>query len=110
MKHADVLVRERGFSRFRNETQALFKIVGITDLVAWQTKELVFDEIAPKSVKKVVAGSGDASKDEVAAALTWFVGEQEYECDDESDSVAVGIAWLILNGYIMGENDVSKDD
>lgn len=78
--------------------------------MAWQTKELVFDEIAPKSVKKMVAGNGNATKDEVAAALGRHVGTQEYECDDESDAVAVGIAWLILNGYIMGEHDVSRDD
>ena len=34
---------------------------------------------------------------EVADALEKYVGPQEYACDDWSDAVAVGIAWLIQN-------------
>lgn len=36
----------------------------------------------------------------VAKSLAQFVGEREYACDDESDAVAVGIAWLIASGMI----------
>ena len=48
-------MRERAFSRFPQETQALFKVVGIADMAAW------------------------------TCAKT----------DDESDAVAVGVAWLL---------------
>ena len=51
-------------------------------------------------MKKLVAGKASASKEEVAAALESYVGKQEYACDDESDAVAVGIAWLISGGFI----------
>lgn len=94
---ADVLVREKGFSRFPKETQALFKVVGIADLAAWQCGEKMFDELAPAFVKKLLTGSGRASKQDVAEALLPYVGNQEYACDDESDAVAIGIAWLIQN-------------
>jgi len=91
---AAVCVRERGFSRFANETQCLFKVIGVADLLLWQHWRARFQELAPASVKKLLAGSGRASKQDVADALTRNVGKQRYACDDESDAVAVGVAWL----------------
>lgn len=93
---ADVLVREKGFSRFPRETQALFKVVGVSDLAAWRCGEMTFCEIAPTTVKKILTGSGKASKQDVADALLPYVGHQKYACDDESDAMAVGVAWLLL--------------
>ena len=63
-----VFVREKGFSRFPHETQVLFKVVGIVDLAAWRQCKTQFVEIAPTTVKKLLTGSGKASKEEVAAA------------------------------------------
>ena len=51
-------------------------------------------------MKKLLTGSGKASKEEVAEALESYVDCQTYESDDESDALAVGIAWLILNKMI----------
>ena len=59
-----------------------------------------FDEIDPKAVKKLIANNIKAKKDEVAKALSLFVGEQSYACDDESDAVAVGVAWLLVQDMI----------
>lgn len=78
----------------------LHEVVGVADLYAWGLGGRVFDEIGPKAVKKYVTGNGLAEKDDVAKALPQFVGEREYACDDESDAVAVGIAWLIQQGMI----------
>ena len=63
-----MFVREKGFSRFPHETQALFKVVGVADLTAWQKCRAVYEEIAPAAVKKLLVGTGRASKEEVAAA------------------------------------------
>lgn len=63
-----MFVRERAFSRFPNETQALFKVVGIADLVIWKCSKQVWKELPPASVKKLLTGSGNASKDDVAKA------------------------------------------
>jgi len=57
-------------------------------------------EIAPTTVKKLLTGSGKAEKDMVAAALERYIGNHEYATDDESDAVAVGIAWLNSKGYL----------
>lgn len=89
-----VFVREKGFSRFSHETQALFKVMGIADLAAWQAHGCEYHELAPASVKKLLTGNGKAIKQEVADALTQYVGEQIYATDDESDAVAVEISWL----------------
>lgn len=96
----DVIVREQGFFKFPAETQVLCKVIGVSDLVAWKMLNTEFFEISPKEVKKLVTGNAQATKDEVAAGLVKYVGELEYACDDESDAVAVGVAWLIKNGYI----------
>ena len=89
-----VFVREKGFSRFPHETQALFKVMGVADLTAWQAHGCKYHELAPAAVKKLLTGNGKATKQEVANALARYVGEQIFATDDESDAVAVGIAWL----------------
>lgn len=80
--------------------EVLHKVVGVSDLYAFGFGGRVFDEIHPKTIKKLVANNQLAEKDEVASALTQFVGEREYACDDESDAVAVGVAWLLQQGLI----------
>ena len=64
---ADVFIREKGFSRFPHETQALYKVIGVSDLVLWNAKREAFQEIAPTTVKKLLTGNGKATKAEVAA-------------------------------------------
>lgn len=63
-----MFVRERAFSRFPNETQALFKVVGIADLVIWKYSKQVWKELPPARLKKLLTGAGNASKDDVAKA------------------------------------------
>ena len=99
------LVREQALDkqsgpRGSRVIEVLHKVVGVADLYAWGFGGREFDEIHPKTIKKLVANDQLAEKDAVASALSQFVGEREYECDDESDAVAVGIAWLISKGMI----------
>ena len=96
----DVFVRERGFVRHNTGSQVLSKVVGVTDLALWQAKRAVFDEISPATVKKLLTGTGVASKEQVAEALERYVGQFQYANDDQSDSVAVGIAWLIQSNAV----------
>lgn len=80
--------------------QALAQVVGVVDYITADMGHGEFDKIPPKMVKKLVAGNSSAEKDDVAKALVSFVGDQDYACDDESDAVAVGIAWLIDHHYL----------
>ena len=80
--------------------QSLARVVGLSEYLTIVSGHGEFEKIPPKQVKKLVAGSSTAEKEEVAAALEQFVGKREYACDDESDAVAVGIAWLIQNNFL----------
>ena len=80
----------------------------MADLYAWSYCSREFDEIPAVTVKKLITGNHLAEKDEVAAALEKFVGPYEYECDDESDAVAVGVAWLMSKGMIDDPNEAKK--
>lgn len=93
-----VVVREGGCSCLINATQILFKVVGICDLISWEEKETVPIDISPTSIKKIITGDGRADKETVAQFLPLYIGDQHYETDDESDAVAVGVAWMIQNG------------
>lgn len=98
------VVREKGFSRFPSVTQALFKTVGASDLAVHLAgfPDKV-EEIAVTSVKKLVAGSGKATKDEVQAAVIERLQIEQadfFANDDESDAVAVGLAHMTQKGLI----------
>ena len=98
-----VLVREEALaviSRSAKTLQTLHKVVGIADLYAWACGHRIFEEVHPLTIKSVVGGNRDASKDDVASGLEKYVGKLEYICDDESDSVAVGITWLIQKNFL----------
>lgn len=69
-------------------------------MYGWGLGGRIFEEVHPKTIKKLVANDQLAEKEVVADSLAQFVGEREYACDDESDAVAVGIAWLIQQGKI----------
>lgn len=98
--------------------EVLHKVVGVADLYAWGFGAREFKEIHPKTIKKIVANDQLAEKDVVAQSLAQFVGEREYACDDESDAVAVGIAWLISQGMLdspyhekkLGKKGVTADE
>ena len=81
--------------RYNTGSQTLFKVVDVSDLAIWKAKRGVFDEIPPATVKKLLTGSGSSTKEVVAKALSRYVGPFQYENDDLSDAVAVGIAWLL---------------
>ncbi len=91
------IVREKGFSRFAATTQALFKVVGVSDLYAHMRMDKVISEIPVTTVKKAVTGSGKATKDEVADAVRKILRLDKpdfFATDDESDACAVGLAYM----------------
>jgi crossover junction endodeoxyribonuclease RuvC len=63
--------------------------------------------IGQSKVKKQVVGKGKAEKEEVAEAVRKLTGyEGEFATFDESDAVAVALAYLLLEGMI--EHDEVK--
>ena len=96
----DILVREKGFSRFPRETQALFKVHGVAEEYFTDFK---VQEYAPATIKKVIAGTGKASKDEVEAGVRRILDLPEefiFVSDNASDAVAVALTYIIEKGGI----------
>lgn len=96
----DVVVRERGFSRHSGSTQALFRVVGVSDLMVYDIAHQEIYEMAPTAVKAALTGNGKAEKRHVAEGLKEYIGEQCFATEDESDAAAVGIAWAIQEKWI----------
>ena len=96
-----IFVRERAVIMRRHaEALILGKVVGVIDLELENIcSGRSFDELPPLTVKKQVTGVGNAKKQEVSDALLQYVGQQQYKTDDESDAVAIGVAWLLKNEY-----------
>lgn len=101
----DVVVREKGFSRFANTTQLLFRVVGITDLIAFMEEGIKeMEEHPPTTVKRFVAGDSRADKLEVEIGVRGLLQEHQkdmkFYSDDESDAVAVALTHCIKNGWL----------
>ena len=95
------LVRENEIMKVKVPSErSLSKVVGLMDWIAWALYDREWYSIYPVTVKKLITGSGKAEKSLVADCLKYYIGEQTYKCDDESDAAAVAIAWLIQQGQI----------
>lgn len=101
-----VLVREKALAMVSiaaKTIQTLHKVIGVADLYGWACGHREWEELAPSTIKSIITGDKDADKDAVATGLEPYVGKLEYAVDDESDAVAVGIAWLIQKQHIKKE-------
>jgi crossover junction endodeoxyribonuclease RuvC len=105
----DAVVKEQSFSNSRiKATQQIFKVNGVWELMTHLADKDNFAELTPSTVKKELTGNGRASKEEVAdAVLSHFrtiMGDStiKFKNKDESDAVAVLIAYCIKEGLIDG--------
>ncbi len=97
----DCIVKEASFNTGRiTSTQRTFQAFGVMLLTVYKLGYYSICELAATTVKKLITGSGKADKSEVKGKLVDFVGEQIYKTEDESDAVALGIAYLIKERYI----------
>jgi len=95
------VIREQGFSRFAKATQAIFKSIGVSDIVF---KDYDIEEYSPTAIKSTIAQYGKASKDEVEENVRAILGlDEEYvfESDDASDACAIILTHLIKNKLIF---------
>jgi crossover junction endodeoxyribonuclease RuvC len=95
------VIREKGFSRFAKATQAIFKSIGVSDIVF---KEFDIIEYSPTTIKKVIGGAGRSSKDTVEEMVREILGlddEYKFESDDASDACAIILTHLIKEKIIF---------
>ena len=104
-------VRENEIMKVKVPSErSLSKVVGLMDWALWTFYGKEWYSIYPMTIKKLIAGSGKATKEEVAEGLEKFLGKQNYKCDDESDAAAVAVAWLIQQGQIRSDISGGKSN
>ncbi|GEK57144.1 hypothetical protein CHL76_02315 [Marinococcus halophilus] len=85
------VARESGFTRHKKATQALFKAYGVAEEYF---SKMGLVEYAASTIKKVVTGSGSASKSEVEQAIEVELNLPEdfvFQSNDESDAMGVAL-------------------
>lgn len=88
---------EKGFSRYNKSTAALYQVQGVALYVLNDYPAFFYPS---SSIKKLIAGKGNASKQSVQEAVLKRYPDIEFDDLDQSDSVAVGIFYLIEKGIL----------
>jgi Holliday junction resolvasome RuvABC endonuclease subunit len=91
-----VVVIERGFSRFNTSTQVIYRVHGLINYLFHDVEQIYYP---PKKIKEAII-KGDASKKVVRQVIENHYPEVVFENEDQSDSFAIGITYLIENKLI----------
>lgn len=96
----DVIVREGFTSKMPTTQYAIFSAWNAIDRALADFGLAVTEKpIAQSAVKKAVVGKGKAEKSEVEAAVRRITGyDGEFATSDESDAVAIALAWAVGSG------------
>lgn len=93
----DLVVIEDVFHRNAITSKQLYKAHGVCNLIFYDSK---IEYINPSTIKKVVGGHGDASKEQVAEGVKQYFKDLCFSCDDESDAVGILVCWMKKNKLI----------
>jgi crossover junction endodeoxyribonuclease RuvC len=99
-----IVCKERGFSRFNNVTFLLNQALGVCLLTLYKNELEISGDYAPKSIKAVVSGSGNSTKEELQQSLSKYLNLSEgfeFANYDESDAVSVVLTYLIKQKIIQ---------
>ena len=102
----EIIVIERGFGRFNNSTQAIFKTHGVVNYIFYDVEQIYYP---PKTVKEAIA-RGDATKLYIQKMLLVAYPEVQFNNNDESDSFAVGLTYFIKNNLIEWNKEELKKE
>jgi Holliday junction resolvasome RuvABC endonuclease subunit len=93
----DIVVLESFFTQSFKGTTIIPEVRGIIQLAVFQQKGPALIEVAPGTVKKVVAGKGNATKDEVRRAVTNIYNDAPILSglsNDAIDAIAIGLTGI----------------
>ncbi|MNK85827.1 Holliday junction resolvase [compost metagenome] len=95
---------ERGFSRFNVSTQVIYRVHGVVNKLFHNYEQIYYP---PKTVKEAIC-RGDATKKYVKDTILKVYPDVEFQNEDESDSFAVALTYLIKNGLIEWNKEEIK--
>ncbi|GIN25602.1 crossover junction endodeoxyribonuclease RuvC [Bacillus sp. FSL W8-0445] len=97
-----IVTIERGFSRFNAATQTIYRVHGVTNLLFSDVNQIYYP---PKTVKEAIY-KGNATKVQVQKIIKNNFVDIEFANEDESDSFAVVLTYLIKNNLIEFEKPI----
>lgn len=83
-----VIVIEKGFTRYNTSTQALFRVHGLANYIFCEYEQIYY---ASSSIKKAITGKGNSNKKEVRNAILKNNPSLVFKSDDESDAYALAL-------------------
>lgn len=101
----NIIAIERMFSRYPTETQVIAKATGVVQCMLWNKPQYFYP---PKTVKLAMV-HGDATKEDVANCIKAKYNDVSFSNEDESDSFAVALTFLIDTELITWEKPKWSD-
>jgi Holliday junction resolvasome RuvABC endonuclease subunit len=99
-----IIAIERGFSRFNTSTQVIYRVHGLVNYLFYDVEQIYYP---PKKVKEAII-RGDATKKLVRHAIESKYPDVKFDDEDQSDSFAIGITYLIENKLIEWNKKMKK--
>ena len=95
--YIDTVVFENSFYRHIKATQMLYQVRGIAMYIFCDCNLKFY---APTTVKKLIGGTGKASKEDLQNKILELYPDVKFSCNDESDAFALILCYMIENNII----------
>lgn len=99
-----VIAIERGFSRFNTSTQVIYRVHGLINYLFHDIEQVYYP---PKKIKEAIV-KGDASKKMVREMIESKYPDVNFDDEDQSDSFAIGLCYMIENKLIEWTKKLGK--
>ncbi|MFF3146811.1 crossover junction endodeoxyribonuclease RuvC [Streptomyces sp. NPDC057927] len=99
-----IIAIERGFSRFNTSTQVIYRVHGVVNYLFHDIEQVYYP---PKKIKEAII-KGDASKKLVRQVIERNYPDVKFKNEDQSDSFAIGLTYMIINGLIEWDKKLNK--
>ena len=98
----EIVIIEQGFTRYNKSTQQIFRVHGVINYLFWEYEQIYYPS---STVKKVITGKGNATKEEVREIIGWEYPAIKFKTFDESDAFAVGKTYFIEQRSYHGKKN-----
>jgi Holliday junction resolvasome RuvABC endonuclease subunit len=94
------IIVEGCFSRFNASTHAIYEVHGVIYYLFNEVEQILYQ---PMTVKKVVGGRGNMTKDEIKDVVLAKYPGWIFKDNDQSDAVSVGACYFIENNKLENQ-------
>jgi Holliday junction resolvasome RuvABC endonuclease subunit len=91
------VIIEQGFTLYNPSTQAIFRVHGLVNYLFSEQEQIYYPA---STVKKIIGGKGNMTKEEVHDAILKKYPKLKFKNFDESDACAVGLTYFLKQGII----------